>query len=136
MSDKKILIVDADLESAKQIAATCRDFNYKVGHVKGGEDLLEAMAQDIPDIVIIGMVLSDGDGLTLCDRLRSTPEYGSMPLILMGDQENQKAFESHRKKKKAAHAYFLKPLEMDDLMDQVERLIGLPPAPSSKKKKG
>lgn len=134
MAEKKILIVEADAEVAKQIATTCRDFNFKVGVLQDAEDLIEFLEEDPPHLLVLSGDLPDQDGIQVCSAIRGRPALKKVAVILSGHVNRQADFEAHRNLKEAADAYFLKPIDTADLLDQIERLIGLPPRPSSPKK--
>jgi len=134
MAEKKILIVEADPETGKQIATTCRDFNFKVGVLQDAEDLVEFLEEDPPHLLILSGDLPEQDGLLVCNAIRARPALKRVAIILSGHVSRQADFEAHRNLKAAADAYFLKPIDTADLLDQIERLIGLPSRPVGSKR--
>jgi len=62
MVDKKILIVDSDLASIEHVVSTCRDYNYKVGAVGHGGELMEGLKENLPDLILLSVELADKNG--------------------------------------------------------------------------
>jgi len=126
--------VDSDLVAIEQMAATCRNFNYQIGILSEGSAVLEALEAETPDLVVLGVELPDENGFVLFKKIKSTKKLKKIPIILISNDKDEKGFKKHRKLKDPANAYLYKPIDPDDLIDQIEQLIGLPPPPSSKEK--
>ncbi|MCL4747915.1 MAG: response regulator transcription factor [Burkholderiaceae bacterium] len=76
----RILMIEDDDRLASMVAAYLRDAGFEVevaGDAGSGVRALEANA---PDIVLLDLMLPDGDGLEVCRRLRAT---SSVPVIMV-----------------------------------------------------
>jgi len=51
--------------------------------VRPGEDLLRAVKQSRPDVILLGAVRGDGSRVTLCRLLKHDPEARSVPLLAL-----------------------------------------------------
>jgi two-component system response regulator GlrR len=119
MSAGKILVVDDDdnlLELAKTnlIAA-----DYKVATTCKAEDAIGALKDDVFDLSIVDLRLSDYDGMSLMEQLHTiNPE---MPVIILtGYGSIESAVEAI---KKGAYTYITKPFDSQDLLFQIGRAL-------------
>ena len=48
-----------------------------------GQEALEAVTSDVPDAIILDLVMPVMDGLTFLDRLRSNPYHSGLPVIVV-----------------------------------------------------
>ena len=133
MSEKKILIVDPDQKASDRIAASGRNFNFKVGVVTKGKGLVQALSESAPHLMVLNIELPDVDGLELYKEIRTHKDLKKLPIILTAKPENKAKFTKHKKLKTAAEGYLIKPIQSEDLIDLLETIIGLPPPPSSRK---
>jgi two-component system response regulator GlrR len=119
MAAGKILVVDDDdnlLELAKTnlIAA-----DYKVATTHKAEDAIGALKDDVFDLSIVDLRLSDYDGMSLMEQLHAiNPE---MPVIILtGYGSIESAVEAI---KKGAYTYITKPFDSQDLLFQIGRAL-------------
>ena len=80
----KILIADADAESADMVADhLTRSLDVRVTRVESATEALKRDIADHYDLVLADLRFPDGDALQLVRQLQS---YGQRPIILMSDQ--------------------------------------------------
>jgi two-component system response regulator GlrR len=119
VSAGKILLVDDDenlLELAKSNLAAA---DYKVATTRKAEDAIGAAMDNVYDLSIVDLRLSDSDGVSLMEQLHSiNPE---MPVIILtGYGSIQSAVEAI---KKGAYTYITKPFDSHDLLLQIGRAL-------------
>lgn len=56
---------------------------YQVSVAKDGEEALERVRRDTPDLVILDLMLPKVDGLEVCRRLRADPKTKHLPIIML-----------------------------------------------------
>ncbi|HIB65753.1 MAG TPA: response regulator [Phycisphaerales bacterium] len=78
-----ILVVD----DTKQVRTVVRRFltsqNYKVEEAESGEDMNRMLKLEIPDIIILDIMLPKEDGLTILRRLKQNPDTKEIPVIIV-----------------------------------------------------
>jgi CheY-like chemotaxis protein/signal transduction histidine kinase len=86
-----------------------------------GSEALCIMTETQVDLIILDAVLPGMDGFELCQRVRSSPETASIPIIMA----SAKAQEEYQAKALGlgANVYFQKPLSLSSLIPIVEKLI-------------
>ncbi len=67
-----ILLVEDDAELADLVNHRLADAGYNVLHVADGEAAVAAVAEKVPDLVLLDIMLPKMDGLEVCRSLRAT----------------------------------------------------------------
>ena len=67
----RLLIVEDDDDLRETVARRFRDDGYDVATASTGPDALEAVAAQIPDLVLLDVMLPGLDGIEVCRRLRA-----------------------------------------------------------------
>jgi DNA-binding NtrC family response regulator len=112
-----VLIVDDEDTARNFISEALRDSGHEPIEAGDLAEANKAVDTGSADIVLLDVVLPDGSGLTLLDRL--TLENPSPPVILItAHAEVDSAVEAM---KKGAQDYLQKPLDLDRLIQAVER---------------
>ncbi|NNF03384.1 MAG: response regulator transcription factor, partial [Rhodothermales bacterium] len=66
-----ILVVEDDQELRELVAGRLTDSGYRVETASTGPAALDLVEADVPDVVLLDIMLPDLDGLEVCRRLRS-----------------------------------------------------------------
>jgi len=81
MSQKAlILVVDDEPHVRKLVRANLESSGYKVLIAADGEEALETVEQEMPDLVILDLMLPKLDGYAVCRRIR---EFSAVPVIML-----------------------------------------------------
>ena len=83
MSQKRhIMIVDDELSMRLNLRSMLLDKAHKLSFANGAQELFSKMAETIPDLIILDVVMPDVDGLEVCRRLKRSPKWQHIPVIL------------------------------------------------------
>lgn len=88
MSEKKILIVDADVASRNFIARILSDQKYEVIQAGSGKEGLICAWRDHPDLAIIDPTLADLKGEDIAIKLKQDSRTANMPLIALSSDSS------------------------------------------------
>ena len=80
---KKILVVEDDEDILELIRYNLSREGYEVGCVTCGEEAIKAADELMPDLVLLDLMLPGADGFEVCRRLKSRPETGRIPIIML-----------------------------------------------------
>jgi MinD-like ATPase involved in chromosome partitioning or flagellar assembly/CheY-like chemotaxis protein len=83
MSEKKILVIDADVASRNFIARILAEQKYEVIQAGSGREGLISAWRDHPDLAIIDPTLFDIKGEAIAAKLKMDPRTSTMPLIAL-----------------------------------------------------
>ncbi len=79
---EKILIVDDDIDSLKLIGLMLQRQGYDISAASaGGQAIAKALAE-IPDLIILDVMMPDMDGYEVCRRLRADANTQNIPIIM------------------------------------------------------
>ncbi len=80
MSDR-ILVVDDEPRLVRLVSEVLRAVGYQVIVATSGEQALEMVALERPDLILLDIILASGiDGYTVCRRIR---EFSDVPVIML-----------------------------------------------------
>jgi two-component system alkaline phosphatase synthesis response regulator PhoP len=83
MSRYNILVVDDEKDIRDLLDFNLAKNNYGVRSVGTGEDALAAIKNEIPDVVLLDLMLPGMDGLEVCKQLRGEAATKELPIIMI-----------------------------------------------------
>jgi DNA-binding response OmpR family regulator len=111
-SGRKVLIVDGDAATRREVRAACAQDGYQVLEAESGADGLRELGATHPSLVLLEVALPDGSGFDICRELRKV--NSAVPVIMMSSRSDEidvvVALEI------GADDYVTKPLRMRELV--------------------
>ena len=83
---KKILVVDDEPDIVKVIGMRLKASNFEVATASDGEEALNKISEDKPDLIIADYMMPKINGLQLCRMIKSAEEYKDykdIPIIML-----------------------------------------------------
>ena len=113
-----VLVVDDDESIRMLLEIYFGSRGYRVVCAADGEDGLELMRHDLPDVVLLDGMLTGMDGWEVCRHMR---EISNVPILMLSGR----AQESDREKGLAAGAdgYITKPVSMKELHLKIQEVV-------------
>ena len=87
MSAGKILVVDDDPQIRRVMKATLVSHNYEVIEARTGEEALELMPREAPNLILLDMNMPGMGGLETCRALRAVSD---VPVIVLTVRDSEK----------------------------------------------
>jgi len=124
----KILLVDDDpdfVEATKVVLNT----KYQVITAYNGNDGLEKVVEERPDLIILDVIMPEKDGFAVCKELKENPHYCSsskIPVLLLtvfGHGVGQTNIPLSAGVTTKAEDYIQKPVSPEELLKRVEELL-------------
>ena len=119
MSAGKILVVDDDPQIRRVMKATLVGHNYEVIEARTGEEALETIPKESPNLILLDMNMPGMGGMAACREIRRVAP--SLPILMLTIRDNQddkvEALES------GADDYVTKPFHMRELTARVRAAI-------------
>jgi diguanylate cyclase (GGDEF)-like protein len=78
-----ILVVDDDPDIARFVEINMRLEGFDVRIARDGEEALSAVAEEMPDLVLLDVMMPRIDGVEVCRRLRADPATAHLPVIML-----------------------------------------------------
>jgi DNA-binding response OmpR family regulator len=120
---RTLLLADDSVTVQRVIALTFADEPIRVIAVGDGQQAIESMAAQRPDIVLAGTTLPSVNGYDLARFMRKKPELQNVPVLLLSG-----AFETvddARLASSGANGIIEKPVEPTAVIGRVKELLGL-----------
>jgi len=118
MSKTRILVVDDELSIIKLLRANLEARGYEVLAATDGVGALQAFEMELPDLVILDIMMPKMDGFEVCRRLR---EWTQIPIIMLsarGDVSDKVKCLSL-----GADDYITKPFGVGELIARVRAVL-------------
>ena len=113
-----ILIVDDTPANLRLLAQLLTEHGYRVRAVLNGQRAIEAAQAQVPDLILLDVMMPDLDGYAVCQRLKSLPLTREVPVIFIS------ALDEADDKVKAFTAggvdYVTKPFEPREILARVQ----------------
>lgn len=127
----KVLVVDDSVSVRKVVERALAAQQLDVVVAAAGEEAIQRIDAEEPDLVICDVILPDKDGYQVCEHVRQHARLGRTPVLLISGVVSsavlQRAAEVH------ANDVMFKPFSAEDLVRKTDELLGLPasrPAPA------
>lgn len=78
-----IAIVDDEPDIVELVSIHLKKSNFKVKEYADAERFLQSLHSQIPDLVILDLMLPDADGMDICKYLKTKNEYSAIPIIML-----------------------------------------------------
>jgi phosphate regulon transcriptional regulator PhoB len=79
----KILIVEDENDIAELIRYNVERAGYQAQVLRDGHQALQLLRREVPDLLVLDLMLPGMDGLELCRRLRAEPATRALPIIMV-----------------------------------------------------
>jgi DNA-binding response OmpR family regulator len=83
MAKGKILVVDDEVYIVHILEFSLRMEGYEVATALDGEQAIEKVASERPDLIVLDIMMPKLDGYDACRRLKANPETNHIPVILL-----------------------------------------------------
>ncbi|VXD22206.1 Two-component hybrid sensor and regulator [Planktothrix serta PCC 8927] len=82
-SSYSILIVDDNLTNIKLLLDILNQSGFRVSVAKSGENALVKLQENIPDLILLDVMMPGIDGFETCRQLKENPKTKDIPVIFM-----------------------------------------------------
>jgi DNA-binding response OmpR family regulator len=79
----KILIVDDNEQNVELLEAYLADAGYQVAKACDGDEALEAVAKDPPDLILLDIMMPRVSGFEVCRKLKSDGKTRAIPICMV-----------------------------------------------------
>ena len=122
---KKILVVDDEPDVVTYLATVLRDHGYETLEASNGEEALQVVLRDKPDLVTLDITMPEMSGVRAYRVMKEDPALKRIPVIIVtGISHDFKQFISTRPQVPPPEGYLEKPVKPEDLLAEVKRLLG------------
>lgn len=123
----KVLLVEDDLSLREVYTARLQAENFQISVASNGEEALATAVKEMPDLVILDVMMPRISGFDVLDILRSTPETAKVKVIMMTALSAPE--DKERGEKLGVDEYLVKSqVSLEDVVATIRKVLNLPPA--------
>jgi DNA-binding response OmpR family regulator len=119
---KTILLVDDEPDIRLTLGMRLKKSGYAVITAENGKDALDKIEQQLPDLVILDVMMPEMNGYQVCRKLREKPGTKDLPILMLTAKDQ--AADRFWAEEAGVTEYFSKPFEDEELLLAVKRLVG------------
>ena len=118
---RKILIADDEHKIVMTLEYAFKKAGYEVFIARDGSEVLEILKEEIPDVILLDIMMPNVDGYTTLSEIKKNENYKNIKVIFLsaktGESDIKKGLEL------GADAYVTKPYSIKKLTEKVEELL-------------
>jgi CheY-like chemotaxis protein len=117
----KVLIIDDDSCLQRTLRTRLEEASFSVVAAPNGLQGLLAAEQELPQVIVVDLMMPDLDGIEVIRRLRLNPVTWEIPVMVLtaqGDAESRKQIRAL-----GVRRFLRKPLSPKHLVAEVQRLL-------------
>ena len=120
-SGSTILVVDDSPTDLRLMTSPLQEEGYRVITAQDGEEALELAMQEMPNLIVLDVVLPKKNGFQVCRQLKASPETQKIKILML----TSKSQDSDRfwGLKQGADKYMTKPFDDNELAVNVAKLL-------------
>jgi DNA-binding response OmpR family regulator len=124
---KTILIADDEPNIVISLEYLLEHAGYQVQVARDGQEALDAIARQPPDLVLLDVMLPRVSGFDVCQNIRENPAWQHIRVVILSAKGRE--VEMSKGLALGAHAYITKPFSTQNLLAQIRAQLG-DPAPT------
>lgn len=118
---KKILVIDDEEDMQRLLKIRFEQENFKVLLAGDGDVGLKVAEQEVPDIIILDIMMPKMDGYTCLKEIRKLPKIKDVPILMLSGKEEEKVRDLFAFQK--ISGYIEKPFELDTFVAKVKEIL-------------
>ncbi len=120
MSIQKILLVDDSKTELHHLSDVLGRHGYSVRTAENGEDALQRLDEETPDLILMDVVMPGQNGFQLTRKITRDPRFAQVPVIMCTskNQETDRVWGMRQ----GARDYVVKPVNGDELIAKIKAL--------------
>jgi DNA-binding response OmpR family regulator len=115
---QRVLLVDDDPRLLKFVSSNLLARGYQVDTVRDGQQAIERILADGPELVILDLMLPSVDGFEVCRRVRAESTVPIIMLTARGDERDKVLA-----LQEGADDYLTKPFGIEELLSRVQAVL-------------
>lgn len=120
----RILIVEDDPDIAANLAALLLSKGHQVTRAADGAEALDRARKELPDVILLDVMLPRISGHDVCKILRAEPRTAKLKVIMVTGLGRGADVEAGLNA--GPNDYLVKPFDTERLLKKIERVLAMP----------
>ncbi len=116
-----ILVVEDDLTLRTMLKMQLERVGYCVRTAADGEEALQALGEQLPDLVLLDVIMPKMDGYEVCHSIKSNVATANVPVIMLTSRTDHE--DKIRGLRGGANDYVTKPYDVNELLERVRNML-------------
>jgi DNA-binding response OmpR family regulator len=116
-----VLIVEDDPDARKVLSLILKLDGYQVHTASGGQEAIEALADLVPDLLLLDVMMPGMDGYQVCEWVRANPAVALVPVVMLSGKADPESVA--RGMEVGADEYLAKPITPSKLTTQLRTVL-------------
>ncbi|WP_234567959.1 response regulator transcription factor [Rhodohalobacter sp. 614A] len=121
MSKQTILVVDDEQDLLDLIEYNLRQEGFNVLKAENGKDGIQMAKENMPDLVLLDIMMPQMDGIEVCDRMREDSTLTHIPIIFLTARSDEKT--EIEGLNKGADDFITKPISTSKLISRIKAVL-------------
>ena len=128
---KKILVIDDEEDTVIYLETLLQDNGYNTVSARNGQDGLEKVRSENPDLVILDVSMPEKSGMRFYKEAKSDPDLAQIPVVFVTgvtgyarDKDALRKFIGSRSSIPNPEGFFSKPIEREEFLKKLEEILG------------
>lgn len=113
----RVLVVDDESDFIQLLKYNLEHQGFDILAAANGVEALNTARRELPDVVLLDLMLPDLDGFSICEILRSQPSTSKIPIIVVSALDGE--YVRGRSLQAGVACCFKKPVDMKLLGDSI-----------------
>jgi CheY-like chemotaxis protein len=122
----RVLVVDDDPDILDAITTILSTQSYSLETARDGVECLERVRSEIPDLILLDLLMPEKDGFAVVRELRENPKYAGIPILILTsvrEDASRRRYELETGLAMDVQDYLEKPVAPADLLQRVRDLV-------------
>ena len=116
---KLIYLIEDDEDIRFIVEYILQESNYRVTSFGTASEFNKEIQTSHPDLILLDVMLPDGNGINICRSLKTDPLTLHIPIIIMSAHAAEKSVLEEA----CADDFISKPFDLDDLLLSVKKIL-------------
>jgi len=125
----RILVIDDDTKLTDLLQLVFESKGFGVTIANSGIQALESLETELPEAVLLDLMMPGMSGLEVCQQIRANPRTSNVPVVVLtaksGTESKQELL------KAGATDYLVKPVPLNDLVSRIGALVDITDPPTA-----
>ncbi|HYD56933.1 MAG TPA: response regulator [Burkholderiales bacterium] len=118
---RRVLVADDEPNIVTALEFVLRRAGYEVAVASTGEEALRQLEAQVPDLVLLDVMMPELSGYDVCRRIRERPEWRAIKVVMLSARGREP--ETRQGMEAGADLYVVKPFSNAELLCRIAALL-------------